>query len=209
MKLFSYWRSTTSFRVRAALNLKGVAYEIAPINLLQGAQRDASYAQLNPGHGVPTLVLDDGTVLTQSMAILDWLDETYPVPELLPVDPVPRARVRAAAQMLAVDTHPVNNLKVTQHLQRMGHDENEVLGWMCHWMHHGLSAFQAQINASTLYCFGDRLTQADLCLVGQLLNAKRWGVDMAGFGRLDDIDLACREIPEIADALPANQPDAE
>lgn len=208
MILYSYWRSTTSLRVRAALNLKGVPYETRPVNLLEGAQRSPDYSALNPVQGVPTLVLNDGTVLTQSMAILDWLDETYPDPALLPSDPVERAHVRAAAQIIAMDIHPINNLKVTEHLKGMGHSADEVSDWMRHWMAQGFAAFQAMISPEGPFSFGASLTQADLCLVGQMVNARRWGLDLTPFARLVSIDEAARAIPAIAAALPENQPDA-
>ncbi len=208
MILYSYWRSTTSVRVRAALNLKGVPYETRPVNLLEGAQRSPDYAALNPVQGVPTLVLNDGTVLTQSMAILDWLDETYPDPALLPSDPVARAHVRAAAQIIATEIHPINNLKVVGRLKEMGHTADEATDWMCHWMAKGFSAYQSVIETDGAFSFGASLTQADLCLVGQMVNARRWGLDLTPFARLVSIDEAARAIPAIAAALPEHQPDA-
>lgn len=208
MMLYSYWRSTTSLRVRAALNLKGVPYDIRCVNLTEGVQHRSDYAALNPARGVPTLVLDDGTVLTQSMAILEWLDEAYPSTALLPSDPVARAQVRAAAQIIAMDIHPINNLKVTEHLKGMGHSADEVSDWMRHWMAQGFAAFQAMISQEGPFSFGDTLTQADLCLVGQMVNARRWGLDLTPFARLVSIDKAARAIPAISAALPENQPDA-
>ena len=209
MILYSYWRSTTSLRVRAALNLKGVAYETRPVNLVDGAQRSADYTAINPVQGVPALVLDDGQVLTQSMAILDWLEETHPTPSLLPADPVARAQVRAAAQVIALDIHPVNNLKVLSYLKSLGHDQNAVTAWMCYWMARGLTAYQSLILPSGRYSFGDDVTQADLCLVGQMVNARRWGLDLSPFARLVDIDTAARSLPAIIAAMPENQPDAQ
>lgn len=209
MILYSYWRSTTSLRVRAALNLKGLSYDLRPVNLLEGAQRAPEYAALNPIKGVPALVLDNGSVLTQSMAILDWLEEVYPEPALLPADPQARAHVRAAAQVVAMDIHPVNNLKVVAYLKSLGRDQNDATAWMCHWMEKGFAAFQKLIAPQGRYCFGDALTQADLCLVGQMVNARRWGLDLTPFDRLAAIDEAARTIPEIAAAMPENQPDAQ
>lgn len=209
MKLYSYWRSTTSFRVRAALNLKGLDYDIHPINLVAGAQRGADYTALNPSQGVPTLILDDGTVLTQSMAILGWLEETHPTPALLPEDAVARAHVRAAADCIALDIHPVNNLRVLGHIKGpLGHDQQEAVAWMQHWMHEGFTAFQSLIRPDTRYTFGDQITLADLCLVGQMINARRWELDLAPFARLVDIDTRAREVDAIARAMPDNQPDA-
>lgn len=208
MILYSYWRSTTSLRVRAALNLKGLRFETRPVNLLDGAQKAPDYAALNPVRGVPTLVLDDGTALTQSLAILDWLEETHPAPALLPADPVARANVRAAAQVLALEIHPVNNLKVVSHLETLGHDARDAIDWMRHWVDLGFDAYQTLIPESGRFSFGDDLTQADLCLVGQMVNARRWGVDLDRFARLVAIDEAACALPEIRDALPENQPDA-
>ncbi|MBV2359736.1 maleylacetoacetate isomerase [Thalassococcus sp. CAU 1522] len=208
MILYSYWRSTTSLRVRAAMNLKGLDYAIRPVNLLEGGQKAPDYVALNPGAGVPTLVLDDGTVLTQSMAILEWLDEVYPDPPLLPRHPLERARVRAAADVFAADVHPVNNLRVVMHLKSLGHGPDACRDWMHHWMIAGFAAFQAMIRPDTRFCFGDSVTQADLCLVAQMVNAVRWGVDMAPFARLTAIDAAARALPPIAAALLETQPDA-
>lgn len=208
MILYSYWRSTTSLRVRAALNLKGLEYQIRPVNLLEGGQSASDYAALNPVQGVPTLVLEDGTALTQSMAILDWLEETHPTPPLLPETPVARAQVRAAAQVIAMEIHPVNNLKVVAYLKSLGHDQQQATDWMCHWMQKGFAAYQRLIPPGGRYSFGDALTQADLCLVGQMVNARRWGLDLAPYDRLTAIDAAARALPEITAALPENQPDA-
>lgn len=208
LTLYSYWRSTTSLRVRAALNLKGVAYEIRPVNLLDGEHRGAAFRAMNPGAGVPALGLEDGTVLSQSLAILDWIEETWPEPPLLPSDPLARARVRAAAQVIALDIHPVNNLKILGQLKSMGHSQDECVGWMHHWMHEGFAAYQAMLPDAGRYSFGDSLTQADLCLVGQMVNARRWSLDLSGFDRLTAIDAAARALPEIAAALPEAQPDA-
>lgn len=209
MKLYSYWRSTTSFRVRAALNLKGLDYEIVPVNLVEGEQKGADYAAVNPGMGVPSLMLDDGTILTQSVAILDYIEETCPEPPLLPADPIGRAQVRAAAAQIALDIHPVNNLKILAYLKGpLGHSQDEVVVWMNHWMREGFAAFSALIRPDSPFCFGDRIGLADLCLVGQMLNARRWECDVTPFPRLVEIDARCRENPDIQMALPEAQPDA-
>lgn len=208
MKLYSYWRSTTSLRLRAALNLKGIAYEIVPVDLVAGDQRSDAYRAMNPGQGVPSLVLDDGIVLTQSMAILDYLDTVHPTPPLLPQDPVARARVRAAADQIALDIHPVNNLKVVNHLKSLGHTQDEAVTWMNHWMTEGFTAFQGLIRPDTPFCFGEAPGLADLCLVGQMYNARRWGCDLAPFARLVEIDARCQDIDAIARAMPEAQPDA-
>ncbi|SFJ53486.1 maleylacetoacetate isomerase [Celeribacter neptunius] len=208
MKLYTYWRSTTSYRIRIALNLKGVGYEPIPVNLVAGEQRAEGYATLNPARGVPTLVLDDGRVLTQSMAILEWLDRTYPEPALLPDDPFERALVQAAALGLATDVHPVNNLRVVQRLKQMGHSQDETVAWMNDWMEQGFAAFAALIRPDTPFCFGDTPGLADICLVPQLYNAHRWGADLTPFARLTEIEARCLALPAFAAARPEAQPDA-
>jgi maleylacetoacetate isomerase len=209
MKLYTYWRSSTSYRVRIALNLKGIAYEAVSVDLVGGAQRHPDYAALNPGQGVPTLVLGDGTALTQSMAILDWLEETHPAPALLPPDPLSRAQVRAAALGIATDVHPVNNLRVVQRLKSLGHSQAETVAWMNGWMQDGFAAFERLIRHDTPFCFGDTPGLAELCLVPQLYNAHRWGCDLAPFQRLREIEKRCLSLPAFDAARPENQPDAE
>jgi maleylacetoacetate isomerase len=195
MVLYSYWRSTTSYRVRIALNLKGLEYETRSIDLVAGAQRSDEYAALNPGQGVPTLVLQDGSVLTQSMAILDYLDALAPKPALLPADPLARARVMAAAHTIAMDIHPVNNLKVVGRLKgEHGASQDDGVAWMKHWMTEGFRAYQP------LLC--------DICLVAQLYNAHRWGVDMSEFGRLLEIEKEAMKLDAFQLAKPEAQPDA-
>jgi len=208
MRLYTYWRSTTSYRVRIALNLKGLAYEPVPVNLVASDQTAPDYAALNPGQGVPTLVLDDGTVLTQSMAILDWLEETHPVPALLPKDAIQRAKVRAAALTIAADVHPVNNLRVIARLKKLGHSQEETVVWMNDWMLRGFTAFERQIASDTDYCFGETPGLADLCLVPQLYNAHRWGCDLSALSRLTEIETRCLDHAAFYAARPENQPDA-
>ena len=208
MQLYSYWRSTTSYRVRIALNLKGLSYNITPVDLIKGDQRAADYVAMNPGKGVPALVLGDGTVLTQSLAILDYLDREYPDPALLPADPVLRAQVMAAAHVIALDIHPVNNLRVVQQLDKMGHSKEDSVDWMIHWMNEGLTAFQAMLPSGSDFSFGDTPSLADICLVAQLYNGHRWGVDMAPFARLTEIEAACLALPAFDKAKPEQQPDA-
>ena len=208
MKLYTYWRSTTSYRVRAALNLKGIAYEAVPVNLVAGEQTSEAYAALNPGLGVPTLVLEDGTILRQSMAIMEWIEETVPEPALLPADPVLRANVRAAANVISTDIHPVNNLRVVSKLKAMGHDQDDAVAWMNNWMTLGFTAFQRMIDPETPFCFGNAPSLADLCLVSQLYNAHRWGTDLSSFSRLTNIETRSLQIPAIEAARPENQPDA-
>lgn len=209
MKLHTYWRSTTSYRVRIALNLKGLAYEPVPVDLVAGGQRAAEYLALNPSGGVPALVLDDGTVLTQSLAILDYLDALAPEPPLLPVDPLLRARVLAAAQVVALDIHPVNNLRVLARLK--SHHcaaEADCLSWMHHWMTEGFRALQALLPEGPAFSFADAPLLSDLCIVAQLYNAHRWGVDLAPYPRLCEIEERALRLPAFAAARPENQPDA-
>ncbi len=206
MKLYSYWRSTTSYRVRAALNLKGQSYETVPINLVAGDQGEAEYTALNPSKGVPALVLDDGTVLTQSLAILDYLDEIAE-PRLLPSEPVRRAHVLAAAHAVALDIHPVNNLRVVKYLKAEHGIDGQ--GWMQHWMQQGFAAVEAMLPEKFGFAFGEAPDLADLCITAQLYNAHRWGVDLTPYPKLQRIEAACLAVPEIAAARPENQPDAE
>ncbi len=208
MKLFSYWRSTTSFRVRIALNLKGFDYEIVPVDLVAGAQRAPEYAAINPGCAVPTLMLDDGTCLTQSLAIIDYLEALRPAPALLPAEPLARARTLAVAHQVALDIHPVNNLRVIGRLRQMGHEQGEIIDWMHHWMHEGFTACQQMIRADTPFCFGDTPDLADICLTAQMYNARRWGLELAPFARIVEIEQACLALPAFAAAHPDSQPDA-
>ena len=164
MKLYSYWRSSTSYRVRIALNLKRVPYETVPVDLRTGEQGSRRHQDLNPAPGVPGLETGEGAVLSQSMAILEWLEETYPRPALLPAGGVARARVRAAAMGIASDIHPVNNLRVIARLNAMGLGRDEIVAWVVHWMQEGLAAFQRLIDRDSAFCFGDAPGLADLCL---------------------------------------------
>lgn len=210
MKLYSYWRSTTSYRVRAALNLKGVPYETVPVDLVAGDQTEQGYLDLNSGAGVPTLVLDDGTVLTQSLAILDYIDATWPSPRLIPADPLARARVLAVAQGIAMDIHPVNNLRVVKALgKEFGATPDDKKTWMQHWMQVGFKAIEAQVADDTPFAFGDTPDLADLCIVSQIYNAQRWEVPMAAFPKINRIAVNCLAVPAIAAAHPNNQPDAK
>lgn len=208
MRLYSYWRSTTSYRVRIALHLKGVAFETVPIDLVAGTQNEAPYREVNPIGGVPALEVATGRVLTQSMAILDWLDAAYPEPALLPADAFARSSVMAAALLIACDVHPVNNLKVVNRIKAMGHSQDEATDWMNDWMHKGFVAYQALLPAGTPFSFGEAPSMADLCLVPQLYNARRWGCDLAPFARLTEIEARCLALDAFDAARPENQPDA-
>lgn len=208
MTLYSYWRSTTSYRVRAALALKSLAYTYVPVNLLDGAQHDASYATLNPSHGVPTLVLPDGTALTQSLAIIDYLDAIAP-PQLVPTAPIKRAQVLAVAHTVALDIHPLTNLRVMQHLQgQIGASEADAKSWLHHWVAQGFAAAEELVDADTPFAFGDEPDLADICILSQCYNARRWGIDLAAYPRIAAIEAACNAHPDLAPAHPDKQPDA-
>ena len=209
MKIYSFSGSSTAYRVRIALNLKGLAYELMPVDLTKGEQRDADYSKLNPIKGVPTLVTDAGDVLTQSMAILTYLDTIAPEPRILPNDPLERARFEAAAQIIAADIHPVNNLKLRKRLADMGHSQDEVIEWMNHWMLEGLTAFQSVIQEDTPFCFGDTPSLADICLIPQLYNAHRWKLDMSSLKRLLKIETNALAHPAFEAAHPDNQQDSK
>jgi maleylacetoacetate isomerase len=213
LKLYDYFRSSAAYRVRIALELKGVAPERAFVHLRHGAQHGADYRALNPQGLVPALVTDDGAVLTQSLAIIEWLDETHPEPPLLPRTPDERARVRALALAIACDIHPLNNLRVLKYLTgEMGQTDAARDAWYAHWCEVGLAALEAQLvrDASTgRFCHGDAPTLADICLVPQLANARRVDLDLTPFPTLLAIEAACLALPAFAAAAPARQPDAE
>jgi maleylpyruvate isomerase len=210
MKLHGYFRSSASYRVRIALNLKGLSAQHLPHHLRKGEQRAPDYLCLNPQGFVPTLEDDSGAILIQSLAIIEWLDETHPEPPLLPTDPFARARVRAVAQVLACDTHPVQNLKVLARLRELGLPEDKVTGWAASVNRDGLAACETLVaNEPGPFCFGARPTLADLCLVPQLGNARRFGVDVVAFPRLLQAESAAKAMQAFADAAPERQIDAE
>jgi maleylpyruvate isomerase len=209
MKLHGYFRSSASYRVRIALNLKGLSAEHLTHHLRKGEQRAPGYLAINPQGLVPTLQDDRGTLI-QSLAIIEWLDEIHPQPPLLPEDPLRRAHVRAFAQVLACDTHPVQNLKVLSRLRELGVSEAQVTGWAAWANREGLSACEQLIAGEAgPFCFGAAPTIADLCLVPQLANARRFGVDLAAFPRLLRAEEAAKNLKAFADAAPERQPDAE
>jgi maleylpyruvate isomerase len=210
LKLHGYFRSSASYRVRVALNLKGLIAEHLPHHLRKGEQRDSAYLALNPQGLVPTLWMDTGDVLTQSLAIIEWLDETYPSPPLLPADPFKRAQVRAFSMAIACDIHPVQNLKVLARLRELGLAEDQVTAWAAWANQEGLAACERLIaNESGPFCFGSTPSMADLCLIPQLANARRFGVDLGKFSRLLEVETATKSIKAFIDAAPDQQPDAE
>jgi maleylpyruvate isomerase len=210
MKLHGYFRSSASYRVRIALNLKGLQVEHLPHHLRKGEQCAPGYLALNPQGFVPTLEDDTGTVLTQSLAIIEWLEEIHPEPPLLPKDPLKRAQVRAFALALACDTHPVQNLKVLARLREMDLPEEQVTSWAAWTNREGLTACEILVaHEPGPFCFGAAPTIADLCLVPQLANARRFGVDVAAFPRLLRAEAAAKALPAFADAAPERQSDAE
>ena len=211
-KLYTYWRSTAAYRVRIALNLKGVEVEHIPVHLVQdgGQQHSPSYVALNPSHLVPTLVLDDGTPLTQSMAIIDYLDRTIPEPAFLPDDPIERTKILAAAQVIASDIHPINNSRVAGYLKdKFSTSPTEITNWMRHWIIKGFDSLIQLIEHDTPFAFGKTPSVADICLVPQIYNARRWKLDFAPYGRLLEIEKNCLALKAFSDAHPDVQYDAE
>jgi maleylpyruvate isomerase len=206
--LHGFWRSTASWRVRIALGLKGLAWTGVPHHLRLGEQSAPEYLALNPQGFVPALVVG-GDVLTQSMAICEYLDEVHPEPALLPGDPLARAKVRAAAQVIGCDIHPVQNLKVLKMLRKRGLDEAATNAWAAEVIESGLTAFAALIDGNDgPYCFGDQVTLADVLLVPQLGNARRFGANY-DFGRIMAVEAACMKLGAFAQAVPELQADAE
>ncbi|NGM48363.1 maleylacetoacetate isomerase [Caulobacter sp. 602-2] len=209
MILHGYFRSTASWRVRIALGLKGLAADQVFHHLRRGEQRAPDYLAINPQGLLPALTLDDGRVLTQSLVIVEYLDETHPQPPLLPSDPFAKAEVRAVAQAIACDIHPVQNLKVLARLRELGLDESAVQGWAAGVIEEGLDAVDKLLaGQSGRFAFGDAPGLADLVLVPQLGNARRFGVELR-WNRLTDIEAACLELDAFKSAVPSAQPDAE
>jgi maleylpyruvate isomerase len=209
MRLYDYWRSSAAYRVRLALNFKGLSYEQIPIDLRKGAQREPAFLALNPQGLVPVLE-DDGAILTQSLPILNYLEERYPEPALLPRDSAGRARSRAIAVAIACEIHPLNNLRVLQYLEReLGLDEGRRMAWYRHWIAEGFGPLERMIARSAgEFCVGDFPSLADLCLVPQVYNARRHQCDLEAYPIIRRIDERCREIEAFARAAPERQPDA-
>ncbi len=211
MKLTTYFRSTAAYRVRIALNLKGIKHELVPINLFTGEHKLPEFRQHNPDGLIPTLETE-GQVLTQSMAILEYLEETHPQPALLPSDAILRAQVRGVAQTIASDMHPLNNLRVYQYLMSdMGVDETGKLQWYHHWLKQGFDGLEQRLsraNSTGFYCFGDLPSMADVCLVPQVYNAQRFEFSLKNYPTIHRINQHCLKHPAFAAARPEMQADA-
>lgn len=213
MKLYTYFRSTAAYRVRIALNLKGLPYEAVPVHLLRSEENTPAYRTLSPLGTVPALVADDGSALTQSLAIVEYLDEIHPRPALLPDEPLGRARVRALALTIACDIHPLNNLRVLNYLkQNLGASEEQKNAWYRHWVADGLMACERLLvghPATGDFCHGDTPSMADCCLVPQVFNARRFDCPLDEMPTIRRIVARCEELPAFVAAAPAHQPDAE
>jgi len=211
VKLYSYFRSSAAYRVRIALNLKGLAYETVPVHLVKegGHNRRPEFRAVNPQMRVPALVAPTGDVLIQSLAIIEYLDETHPDPPLLPKDSIARAQARALAEIVACDIHPLNNIGSLRYLKRELHQEQAAIdAWYHHWVLTGFEAIEALVRPGPYAC-GGAVTVADLCLVPQVYNARRLNVPLDKFPKIVAIDSACLALPAFDRARPENQPDAE
>lgn len=211
MKLYTYFRSSAAYRARIALNLKGLTAEQISIHLTKdgGRQHASEYRAINPQRRVPSLVLDNGEILLQSPAIIEYLDEIHPKPPFLPSDPVGRAHVRAFAAVIGCDIHPLNNLAPLQYLRRvLKHEQPEIDAWYHHWVIEGFTALETMIRPGP-YCFGAEVTLADIYLVPQVYNARRLKVPLDAFPKLVAADAALMKLPAFDKARPENQPDAE
>jgi maleylacetoacetate isomerase len=212
VKLYTYFRSSAAFRVRIALNLKGLKYEPVFIHLAKGEHRKPEYARVNAQALVPTLELDDGTRLNQSLAIIEYLDEIHRKPALLPDEATARARVRSLSDLIACEIHPLNNLRALQHLKRaLGQSEDQVNTWYRHWIADGLAKFEAELATGKKgkFSYGDSPTMADCCLVPQIFNAKRYNSDLAPYPATVRVFEQCMKLEAFDRAQPAKQPDAE
>jgi maleylacetoacetate isomerase len=209
LTLYGYPLSSAAYRVRIALALKGVKASTVNKQLRRGEHRQKDYLKINPQGFVPALELEDGTVITQSLAIMEWLDESHPPPTLLPPEPRARARVRSLSQLIACDIHPLNNLRVLQHLEStLGIAQAARDEWYRHWIATGFAALEEALGRDASrgrFCFGDQPGMADACLVPQVYNARRYSVDLTPYPRIVAIDAACRELPAFESAAPEKQ----
>lgn len=210
MQLYSFFNSSTSYRVRIAMALKGLSYDYHGVNLRSGEQRADTHRELSPSAGVPVLIDDEGVQLTQSLAIIDYLDAKFPQARLIPEDALARARVLEVANLIACDIHPINNLRVLGYLQKeLGVSAEQKDAWYRHWVAEGLAAVEVLLSrhGKGAYCFGDEPTLADCCLVPQVANAQRMGCDLAGYPRVMAVYQHCLAQPAFQAAAPAQQPD--
>jgi maleylpyruvate isomerase len=210
VKLYTYFRSSAAYRVRIALNLKDIPYEAVSVHLTRdgGQHRKPDYRTINPQMRVPALQLESGETLIQSLAIIDYLDEVCPDPALLPADPVARAHVRAVAQIVACDIHPLNNLVALQYLRKLGHDDAVIDAWYASWVISGFEAIEPLLKPGP-YAFGAHVGLADICLVPQVFNARRFKVPLERFPKIAAVDAACAKLPAFDKARPENQFDSE
>jgi maleylacetoacetate isomerase len=211
VKLYTYFRSSAAYRTRIALNLKGLSYEMESIHLTKGGGRQHSpeFRAVNPQRRVPALALSGGEVLIQSLAIIEYLDEVYPEPPLLPADAVARAHVRAIAQLIACDIHPLNNVGPLFYLKnQLKHDQEEINAWYANWVTAGFEAVEALLKPGP-YAFGSHVGLADICLIPQVYNARRFNVPLERFPKIVAVDAMCMKLPAFEKARPENQPDAE
>ncbi|HEY7301471.1 MAG TPA: maleylacetoacetate isomerase [Xanthobacteraceae bacterium] len=211
MQLYSFFRSSAAYRVRIALNLKGMRYDTIGVHLQKegGLNRKPEFKAVNPQMRVPALRLDSGEVLIQSLAIIEYLDEVHPQPPLLPRDPIERAKARALAQMIACDIHPLNNVGPLRYLKNeLGQDQAKIDSWYHYWILEGFAAVEPMLDAAP-YALGPDITIADICIVPQVANARRFKVPLDNFPRIVAVDAACSKHPAFASARPENQPDAE
>ncbi|WP_409278712.1 maleylacetoacetate isomerase [Pseudomonas defluvii] len=206
MELYTYFRSTSSYRVRIALALKGLDFQSLPVNLLKGEQREPAFLALNPQGRVPALRVDSGALLLQSPAIIEYLEERYPQPALLPAALEQRAQARGVAALIGCDIHPLHNVSVLNQLRQLGHDETQVNQWIAHWISQGLAAVEQLIGDSG-YCFGAQPGLADVYLIPQLYAAQRFSIDLGGYPRISRVAALAAQHPAFIQAHPSNQPD--
>ncbi|GGU71826.1 maleylacetoacetate isomerase [Pseudomonas laurentiana] len=206
MELYTYFRSTSSYRVRIALALKGLDFQSLPVNLLKGEQREPAFLALNPQGRVPALRVDSGALLLQSPAIIEYLEECYPQPALLPVALEQRAQARGVAALIGCDIHPLHNVSVLNQLRQLVHDETQVNQWIAHWISQGLAAVEQLIGDSG-YCFGAQPGLADVYLIPQLYAAQRFSIDLSSYPRINRVAALAAQHPAFVQAHPSNQPD--